>query len=173
MKKNKSFLISSMIILLLSVTSIQIQAQNRPMRGQQKATQNKGIVQNKCENFLTDLTADQKTKMGTLRTQMQKATLPLLNEIKELEAKLTTLESADKVDMAKINQVIEQSTIKKAGVRKLRAQFKQDVRKILTEEQRVAFDMRQMRKGSRKGMGTHHGRRMGNGNQSGNRNCGR
>ncbi len=146
---------SLLVIVLLSLSTISLQAQNR--KGQApNAPGQKG--QYRCENFIPDLTDTQKDQLKTMRLELQKEALPLRNEIRELHARLTTLETAEKPDMKAINQVIDKIAEKKKALRKMHAEHKQDVRKILTDEQRIVFDNHQARRGGGKGYGMkgHH-----------------
>lgn len=87
------------------------------------------------------LTSEQKTKMEALRLQLKKDLLPIQNQMAEKEARLRTLETAEKPDLQLINSTIEEIQALKTRVMKLRAANKQEVRKILTPDQRVEFDL--------------------------------
>lgn len=92
--------------------------------------------------MIPDLTDSQKDKMETLRLDHMKAMQPMHNEIGEKEARLRTLQTADKVNMSEINALIEDIGRMRTEMMKLRAAHHQEVRSLLTDEQRVFFDAR-------------------------------
>lgn len=102
-----------------------------------------------------NLTEEQQKKVDELKTAHLKETLQLKNQIKEKEAALNTLETAEKPDMGKINKTIEEIGAIKIEMQKKNAAHRQEVRKLLTEEQRLKFDM-------------HHGRMGGQMHEKGN-----
>jgi Spy/CpxP family protein refolding chaperone len=59
----------------------------------------------------------------------------------EKKARLRTLSTGVKVDMDKINRVIEDFGEMRTEMMKMRAQHRQDIRELLTDEQRVMFDL--------------------------------
>jgi Spy/CpxP family protein refolding chaperone len=107
---------------------------------------------------ISNLTADQKKKMAELRTQLKKEILPLKNQLGEKKAKMRTLETADKADLQAINALIDEIQSLHGKIQKLQASNRQEIRKMLTPEQRVDFDLKGMRKEKRhhKGRKGHH-----------------
>jgi Spy/CpxP family protein refolding chaperone len=105
---------------------------------------------------ISNLTADQKKKMAELRTQLKKDILPLKNQLGEKKAKIRTLETADKADLQAINALIDEIQNLQGKILKLHASNRQEIRKMLTPEQRVDFDLKGMRKEKR-----HHKSRKG------------
>lgn len=91
---------------------------------------------------LPDLTDEQKDQIKALHTAGQKEMIQSTNKIGELEAKLRTLQTADKPDMKKINSTIDEISVIKTDMAKKRAAHQQAIRSLLTEEQRVVFDSR-------------------------------
>ena len=87
-----------------------------------------------------DLTDEQTSQLKELRTKFMKEVLPLRNELQEKHAQLRTLSTGDNVDMNKVNQTIDQIGAITTKLMKQRAAHRQEVRKILTEDQRVKFD---------------------------------
>jgi Spy/CpxP family protein refolding chaperone len=116
-------------------------------------------MQGKCHFGIPDLTEAQQAQIEKLRTAHMKDVLPLKNELGEREAKLKTLMSSTNPDMNAINAEIEKIGQIKIEMHKKKALHQQDVRKVLTEEQRVMFDM-------------HSGKGMGKGKGYGNCNYG-
>lgn len=96
-----------------------------------------------------NLTGVQKTKIGELQNQMRKEMLPISNVMDEKRAHLRTLETAEKTDMAAINSTIDELQNLKTKLLKLQAASKQEIRKQLTPEQRLEFDLRSQNEGGR------------------------
>lgn len=101
---------------------------------------------------LPDLTDEQKEKIKELRLGLMKEALPIRNQIAENWAKLKTISTADPVDMKAIDKLIDENSILQASLKKEKAANHQEVRKLLTDEQRIVFD-------SRAGRGDRFGRR--------------
>jgi len=104
----------------------------------------------KGERFLEripDITDEQKEQIKDLKTDHMKEVLPLRNQIDEKQARMKTLSTAEKVDMAKINKTIEEIGELKITIAKKRAVHRQEIRNILTEDQRVVFDSMTMKRG--------------------------
>jgi Spy/CpxP family protein refolding chaperone len=93
-----------------------------------------------CVKGLTD---DQKKQIDVLKQKMMKEVLPLKNQIAEKKAHLNTLSSGDNVDISAINKTIDELFLLKAEVAKKQQIFRQDVRKLLNDEQKIEFDMHQ------------------------------
>jgi len=111
---------------------------------------------------IPNLTDDQKKKIHDLKTPFSKEVLPLSNQLSEKRAHLKTLETAEKTDLNAINSTIDEISQLQAQLMKKRAAHTQSIRKLLTDDQRIAFDMK-----SSSGQGfpqnhrtrNHHGRR--------------
>lgn len=89
---------------------------------------------------ILDMTDEQKEKVKTLRISLLKDTGPIENELKEKKATLNTLSSAETVDKKAMEKIIEEIGELNTKLMLAREFHKQDVRAILTEEQRVFFD---------------------------------
>ncbi len=137
---------------------------NRPGMGQGYG---QGMIQNKgdwgpgqrCFDML-DLTVEQQEQIKTLRIKHLEQMLPYRNEMQEKRAKLQTLRTAKNVDMKAINNLIDEKAMLKADQMKARAAHHQEIRSLLTDEQRIVFD-------SFKGMKKGYGRGNGNGRGDG------
>lgn len=96
-----------------------------------------------------DLSDDQQAKIEALRISHQKEMLPLRNTLNEMHAKMQTLATADKADMKAINALIDDMSVVKTKMAKINAAHRQDVRNILTDEQRIKFDSQPRKKHSK------------------------
>lgn len=103
-----------------------------------------GMGHGKHMSMIPDMTEQQKEQMEQLRTEHLKVMLPLKNQLQEKMARLRTLSTAEKVNMNDINKKIDEIGELKIKLMKERATHRQDIRKLLTEEQRVMFDMHPM-----------------------------
>jgi Spy/CpxP family protein refolding chaperone len=87
-----------------------------------------------------ELTDAQKEQIEKLRTEHAKKVLPLRNELGELRAELRTLSTVDKVNMNDIDKKIDEMGKVQTELMKERAAHRQQIRSLLTDEQRVKFD---------------------------------
>ncbi len=111
-----------------------------------------------CNN-IPNLTVDQQNKINELRTAHWKKVQSNHNLLAEKRARLQTLRTADNVDMNAINNTIDEISVIQTGMHKNKEQHFQNVRSILTADQRVYFD--NFNKSNRYGQG--YGRGRGNG----------
>lgn len=144
MRKRKISIISAVLLcsLLLSVFVI------NNSYGQSTDKKEDGKIckkQQGCDkrgpfNFIPNLTEDQKTKIKELHLNLQKEVVQIKNQINEKEAHLKTVSMLEKVDMTEVNKTIDEVFALKASLAKKKAAFHQDVRNLLTTEQKVVFD---------------------------------
>ena len=90
-------------------------------------------------NFFTE---EQKEAMKAIRLKSAKEVKAYRDELRELEAHHQTLTTADIADLNAINSSIEKIGKVKMELAKIRAKDHQEVRSLLTEEQRMKFDSR-------------------------------
>lgn len=95
---------------------------------------------------IPDLTDQQKEQIKDIMLTTRQAVLPLQNQMREKAARLKTLRTAEKVDMEAVNSVIEEIGDIRTQIMKTRVASEQEIRELLTEEQRVIFDSRSMRR---------------------------
>jgi len=130
-----------MMVLVINVAN----AQQGPRSGQGNG---QGFRNEQGNNMLgLNLTEDQQTQMKSMRLNVQKEMLPLRNKLGENMAKMRTLRTADNADMKAINKLIDNNSDLRSSMAKVRAANHQEVRKMLTEEQRIMFDSREFRRG--------------------------
>jgi Spy/CpxP family protein refolding chaperone len=98
----------------------------------------------KCDKamaFIKDLTADQQKQIDALKLNLVKESISIKNQIEEKKAHVKTISTGDNVDMAAVNKALDELFALKAEIAKKHEAFQQDVRKILTAEQKVMFDI--------------------------------
>jgi len=148
--KNKKTGFAILLVIAMMFSSVALSAQGKPgkTRPAVKAGQSYGMM-----NRIPDLTDAQREQIKKLRTAMLKEIMPLQNKLGEKRARLRTLSTADKPDMTAINKLIDEMAGLRAEILKKRMKFVQDVRALLTDEQRVFFDQH-----AGKGKGRMHGK---------------
>jgi len=111
-----------------------------------------------------ELTEDQTAKIEKIRLDAMKKTTVLQNQIREKRAKLISLQTADEVDMKAVNKLIDEIAALRAQIQKINAQKHQDIRSLLTDDQKVIFDKHFGNRGFGKARGNRSQRGGGNGN---------
>ena len=89
-----------------------------------------------------NLNDQQREEIRKIRTEHQKELVQTSNLLKEKRARLETLQTADKSDMNEINKVIDEIAALQAQEMKAQATNRQLIRNLLTDEQRINYDMR-------------------------------
>jgi Spy/CpxP family protein refolding chaperone len=135
------------------------QGQGQGFRGGEPNEMGFGQV---CRLAFLDLSDDQQKQMEALRTKHLSETQGYRNELNEKEAKLGTLRTAAKPDMAQINQVVKDMGDIKLKMAQSREAHIQDIRKVLTDAQRAEFDAHAAAGGRGMGKGHHGGGFKGN-----------
>ena len=111
---------------------------------------------------IPNLTDDQKTKIKAQQVAFGKEALPLRNQLIEKRAHLRTLQTASTYDANAVNATIDDISKTESQLLKKSAANHEAIRKLLNDEQRLAFDSHQ---GFRRGPARFH-----NGHGRGHRN---
>lgn len=143
------------IVVMLFFVAGSVFAQGKQGRKGNFNGQDRMGNENKFMN-IPDLTDTQKKQLKDLRTAQMKEMLPLKNELKEKQARKNTISTSDNVKTNELNEIIEEIGAIKIQMAKKRAAHRQNIRKLLTDDQRIAFDMNSgrkkgMQKGKKKG----------------------
>jgi len=107
-----------------------------------------------------DLTVDQQKQMKDLKLKHDKEMIPLRADRLKATEELRLLKAQDKPNLKAINNKIDEVVALKAKIMKARARHQVEVKNILTEEQRLKWEERQMHRKGRKGhrgFGRHSG----------------
>jgi len=91
---------------------------------------------------IPDLTADQQEQIKEFRVDQMKQMTRFRNNLMEKRATLRKLQTQEDPDMKAINNTIEEMGQIRTEMHKARAEHHQEIREILTEEQRAFFDAR-------------------------------
>lgn len=100
-----------------------------------------------------DLSEDQQMKIKEIKVESQKNCKPWSDELRELRAHQQTLMTADKPNMSAIDKNLEKMGSLMLKMAKNKARTMQEVRSLLTDEQRVKFDAKHCQ---RSGKSRHH-----------------
>ncbi|HYQ57508.1 MAG TPA: Spy/CpxP family protein refolding chaperone [Draconibacterium sp.] len=140
-----------MVILGVFVLSFSTMAQNPERR--RKAPQQRGMMADRADrpkrNMEQLFTEEQREQLKALRLSSTSEIQPLSNELNELEAKQRTLTTSEDADMNAINKNIEKMADVRAEIQKIRAKEHQEIRSMLSDEQRIKFDQRGDRRNAR------------------------
>ena len=110
--------------------------------------------QGKWMSAIPDLTDQQKEQVREVMMETRKEMLPLQNQMREKRALLRTLRTAENADMNAVNTMAEEISGIRAEMMKTRLASEQEIRALLTEDQRIIFDSRRqmhMKRKLRKG----------------------
>ena len=138
MKTQNFKALTLLLAIFLTSVSLNLMAQDeqeRPRR-QRKGPMTLADKQPKIPH-LTDV---QKEQIKKIRIRTRQITLPIKNTMREKKARLTTLSTAEKADMNKINKTIEEIGDLQTQLMKSRQTARQEIRGLLDDEQRVFFD---------------------------------
>lgn len=148
----KFFVLSALLIGL--TVDVSAQQQNRRLQNQAKGDC-QGQMMNRSERqgqnqqrMMTqlNLTDEQRSKVEEIHLNGQKGMIPLRNNIQEKNAQLRTLRTSADYDEAAVNALIEEIGELRTAMMAMRTGHQQQIREILTDEQRIKFDtMQQMR----------------------------
>ncbi len=167
--KNLKFKTVGMLILAV-LLSVNINAFGQKGNGGGSGNGNRqGMAngQGTCSN-IPNLTADQKTKIEGFRTTHLKGQQKNGNVLAEKRARLQTLRTADNVDLKAVNKTIDEMSVLRTNMAKSREKHLQDVRNLLTAEQKLYFDNSGRGKGKGNVRGSNgQGRGTGNGKGQG------
>ncbi len=111
----------------------------------QVKTQMKVLKESTFKHEIPNLTDEQKAKIKELKIANMKVMLPLKNKIGEKRAHLRTLITAENIDMKAINKTIDEIGSIRTEMIKKKIANRMEIRKLLTEEQRLFFDTKVMR----------------------------
>lgn len=139
-------------ILLAALVMVSAAAMAQPRDGV-KGKEKMEMAQHHKKAMIPDLTDEQSEAIKAIKTKGKKQTLPLHNQLGEKRAQMKTLSNADNPDLIQIDALIDEMSALQADLMKIKARQKQEIRALLTEEQRLAFDTM---KHGRKGKHGHH-----------------
>ena len=140
LKNKKMKKLFSMLVLLTFVLTLSAQEQKQEQR---KVIINKGEGMMKANpaQLVPQFTPEQKKQIAEFKLTLQKEMIQLNNQLNEKQAQLKTLQQVEKPDMKSIYAKIDEITTIQNKKLKANALNKNNIRAILTDEQRIKFDM--------------------------------
>jgi Spy/CpxP family protein refolding chaperone len=148
----KNIIKVSVLSTLLIVLTIDVSAQqrnkmqNRAKGDSQEQMMNRAERQGQNQHRMLaklNLTDEQRAKVEEIHLKGQKGMIPLRNNIQEKNAQLRTLRMADDYDEDAVHALIEEIGKLKTAMMVMRTSHQQQIRELLTEEQRIKFDVHQ------------------------------
>ena len=135
MKKLSIFLIASILAIVMG-NNVYSQAKEQ----KEVSVDNMLCCHEKTYFGIDNLTDEQKKKIDKLQIEHLKEVNKTRTLLKEKQAHLHTLQVADKPDNNEINKTIDEITSIKNDLMKKHEAYRQSVRALLTDEQKVIFD---------------------------------
>ncbi len=133
---------SMVLVLLLTGFTVEAQAQRRGNTDGPKKEWAEGRRGGGPEMRLPNLTDEQKEQIKAIVLNGRKETLPLRNAMREKRAELQTLRTSENYDERAVNSTISEIAELQESMMLMREQHRQEIREVLTEEQRIIFDSR-------------------------------
>ena len=141
---------TSIMLMIVLLASLAVNGQpgkqdrrQNMKRGMRQMMENRFREEGRRVDFFT---AEQKTAIRELRLENAKKVKPLRNELQEMIAHQHTLTTAEKTNMNAIDRNIEKMAELRAKIAKIQVRQHQEIRAMLTGEQRLIFDEMTLRK---------------------------
>ena len=138
MKNSKSKMITMSVLFLLFGTLSTFAQRTEQQKPKQRME--KGQAMKEREPRIPNLTEEQKEQMKTAKINLQRETLPIKNALAEKKARLQTLKTTEGSSAKDINKVIDEIGALQTKMMKARTAHQMEVKKFLTEEQRLFLD---------------------------------
>ncbi len=130
------------IIAVFAITSTQALAQQRGE--QRRAMAQRAMQAQQADRGFNhrglDLTDEQKEQIQEIRFETQKASLPIQNELREKQAQLRTLTTGEEANYGRAQDVVREIGDLKTELQLIRLSTREEVRNLLTDEQKLKFD---------------------------------
>jgi len=135
--KNARTIVTAVIVMVL-LPSFPILAQKAEQAHQKEQM---GSCKAMGKGCLPNFTTEQLSKIQKLKLEFEKETLPLRQKIQTLNLEMRTLTS-EGADQGKLEAKIEEIGKIRIEIQKKALAHHQEIRKLLTDEQKVYFDQR-------------------------------
>lgn len=148
MKKEnlKKYGLVVLVMCFIGASNLQAQQFRRGERPQPRQEQQRGQQGEEMNQkgprgpHIPNLTEEQKKQMHSFKLSLEKASLPIKNQVGEKEARLKTLVTAEAYNEKAVNNVIEEIGDLRTKLMKLKVGNGEKIKSILTEEQLVIFN---------------------------------
>ena len=129
----------SQILIVLLIVGVPLAALSSPGEGREHGRMMKGL----------DLTDEQHTQIQALKLAHQKEMITLKDETRSLRNQMKLLMTEDKPSTSEIETIAGKIGAAARNTALAKAEHKMEVRKLLTDEQQVKFDIMTLRRGDR------------------------
>lgn len=146
LKAKRSWAIIALMMILISYGSMAQRMQGPPPSGDRQAPPQMDEREHKRAPQIPNLTEEQRELLKGLRLNMEKASLPIHNQITEKEARLNTLSTADEINLKEAGRVIQEITDLKAKLMTLEVENLVKMKEVLTDEQELVLNHQLLRK---------------------------
>lgn len=130
-----------MLIMFAIIATVSAQEPQKVTKPAMKPAMERGYMQANHNDLAPKFTPEQKKQMADFKLAHDKQMIQFNNLLGEKKAQLKTLQQVEKPDMKKVNAKIDEITDLMNQKMKLNAELKNNVRSLLTEEQRLKMDM--------------------------------
>jgi Spy/CpxP family protein refolding chaperone len=134
--------ISTLVLSGFVVTAMAQVQPDRPRSGKKMEKMRKG---GSLYMQIPDLTEEQQEQIQSIMLDIREQMLPIQNQMREKRARLRTLSTGTEVDAKAAESVIEEIGDLRTQMMKERFASRQEIRTLLTDEQKVWFDSRSHR----------------------------
>ena len=131
----------SRILIVLLIVGVPLAALSNPGEGREHGRMMKGL----------DLTDEQQAQVQQLRLEHQKEMMTLNDEMHSLRTQMKLLTTEDKPSTSEIETLAGKIGTAARSIALAKANHRLDVRKLLTDEQKVKFDIMTLHRGDRRG----------------------
>ncbi|MFA5849468.1 MAG: hypothetical protein WC833_06270 [Bacteroidales bacterium] len=128
----------SMLVMLAFVLTLSAQEQKKEI-----VIKREGMMKANPAHLAPQFTPEQQKQMAEFKLNLQKEMIQIDNQLNEKRAQLKTLEQVEKPNLKSVYAKIDEITDLQNQKMKVTATHKNKVRSILTDEQRVKFDLMQ------------------------------
>lgn len=136
------YVMASLLIMAVSTEVLGQRGRTGQAGPYQARQQPVGIAQQGGCLGLDDLTPEQEARIRELQLKRMEQSLQHRNAMDELRVRRRSLMTTGDTDMAEVNRVIDQMAEKRAQWMKDNAAHRQQIRGLLTDEQRIIYDSR-------------------------------
>ena len=141
----RSTILTAFILAFAIIATAQQRANNaeRPRGDRQEQMQRAQPNQGKQHLAMMkrlDLTDEQKEQVQEIHLNGQKAMLPMRNQLREEMARLRTLTTSENYDEQAVQETIQTIAGLRADMMLEQVSHHQEIRELLTDEQRIKFD---------------------------------
>lgn len=158
MKRNLNLILTTLFLMGILSTGYSQRNQGKNMNMNQDRTPGMRMA---CNN-IPDLTEEQQDKIQLLRTKHLKAQTENRNLYREKMAQIRTLTSGSTTDMTKAEVLADEASAIKANMMKSSLNHRNNIRNLLTEDQKVYFDAHSSRIGMHNKMSNSRSNMKGN-----------